>query len=262
MRLAVGIVGCGAIGTSLAGVIRRSFKSRARLCALFDVDREKARRLSRALQGSAGLAVSSLQELIRRSSLVIEAACAADSARIARQAIAAKRDVLVLSVGGLLGTLPALERAARRTGARLYLPSGAIAGLDAVKALRAGGLVRVTLTTRKHPSSLPAAAAVRKKRVVFEGNALEAVRRFPQNINVAAALSIAGLGARRTRVRIVADPAARRNIHEIEVVAKAGRGVFRTENVLHPRNRKTSYLAVLSAVEVVRGILSPVKIGT
>jgi len=103
---------------------------------------------------------------------------------------------------------------------------------------------------------------IKKDRVLFHGAAEEAVRHFPQNINVAALLSLAGIGPRRTRVKIVASPRARANTHEIEIISEAANVTSRTCNVLHPDNPKTSYLAVLSAIATLKQILEPVKIGT
>jgi aspartate dehydrogenase len=98
--------------------------------------------------------------------------------------------------------------------------------------------------------------------VIFEGDALQAVKVFPQNINVAATLSIGGIGPENTVVRIVASPHITRNVHEIEVESDAGRIVARSENTIHPSNPKTSYLAVLSAVATLKQILNSLKIGT
>jgi aspartate dehydrogenase len=118
----------------------------------------------------------------------------------------------------------------------------------------------VVLTTRKHPSTLldvastdaPAPATLASAQVVFEGNAVEAVRRFPFNINVAATLSLAGLGPERTMVRIIADPDAKGNTHEIYARGKSGVLRFTMENVPHPDNPRTSHLAALSAIETLR----------
>jgi len=97
--------------------------------------------------------------------------------------------------------------------------------------------------------------------VIFQGSAAQAIRAFPQNINVAATLSAAGIGIDNTVVRIVASPGLTRNIHEVEIESEAGRIVTRTENLVHPDNPKTSYLAVLSAIATLKQILEPIKIG-
>ena len=271
--LKVGIAGCGAIGGSLARSILKDFRRQARISGLYDIDGQKARGLSRAL-GNRIKAVGTLEALIGEADLVIEAASARASFLIAKEALARGKDVLVMSVGGLLaaGRVKRLERLCRTRGARLYVPSGALAGIDAVKASAAGRITSVTLTTIKHPRSFAGVAFVEKKgialnsirrdTVLFSGTAEEAVTLFPQNINVAAVLSLAGLGAARTRVKIIASPGASRNVHEVAVESAAGKVFARTENVVHPDNPKTSYLAVLSAVACVRQILAPVRVGT
>jgi aspartate dehydrogenase len=98
--------------------------------------------------------------------------------------------------------------------------------------------------------------------VLFSGKAKEAVKFFPQNINVAAVLSLAGIGSSKTKVKIIASSKVKRNIHEIEIESEAGRVFTRTENLIHPDNPKTSFLAVLSAASLLKQILSPLRIGT
>lgn len=271
-RLKIGIVGCGAIGTSLAKVIAKDFSKSAKLEALYDIDNSKACRLSKVVSQNRDLSVRSLKELIVKSELVIESAKASDAWDIARKVLQQGRDILVMSVGGIASSFGKLSGLAKRYKAKVYLPSGAIAGIDALKAAASGRIKKVILTTRKNPVSFKGVKYIEVKkmrldrikndRVLFSGSAKEAVKLFPQNINVASVLSIAGIGGDKTRVRIIASPAINKNIHEIEVESPAGKIFTRTENVLHPDNPKTSYLAVLSAIATLRQILEPIKIGT
>jgi aspartate dehydrogenase len=176
-----------------------------------------------------------------------------------------------MGVGRLL-SCEAEIRLAEEKGVKIHVPSGAIVGLDAVKGAAQGRLERVVLTSRKPPLAYAGAPDVvargikledlREPLVLYEGPAREAVVRFPANVNVAAALSLAGLGADRTLVRVVADPGVERNVHEIELEGDFGRLLTRTENVPAPENPKTSYLACLSAVSTLRAISDPVRIGT
>jgi aspartate dehydrogenase len=179
---------------------------------------------------------------------------------------------MIMSIGGLLANL-ALFSLAKKKKCRVILPSGAICGLDGIKAASIGGIKKVTLTTRKPPQGLKGAPYVVKnnidldsitdEKVIFEGTAEEAVRGFPKNVNVSAMLSIAGLGPQKTRVRIITAPQYTRNMHEIEVEGKFGRLVTRTENVPFPDNPRTSFLAALSAVATLKQILDDtIKIGT
>jgi len=177
-----------------------------------------------------------------------------------------------MSVGGIVSHFRKLSSLAKKYNAKVYIPSGAISGIDALKAAKIGKIKKVILTTTKNPLSFKGVGYVEEKRidlkrikkdtVLFSGTAKDAVKYFPQNINVAAILSIAGLGEDKTEVKIIASPEINKNIHEIEIESEAARIFTRTENILHPDNPKTSYLAVLSAVATLKQILEPVRIGT
>lgn len=268
--LKIGIVGCGAIGSSLAKAIIRDFRRRAVLIGLYDRDPGKARYLA-VKSKKPKTQVASLKALIDRADLVIEAASATASLAIARLAVNAGKDVMIMSVAGIVNDFKKLERLALSNRARVFIPSGAICGIDGLKASRESTIRKVILTTKKPPRAfygVPYVArkkinlkAIDKDTVIFEGDALSAVQLFPQNINVAALLSLSGIGPRRTLVRIVASPRISRNTHEIEIESEAGRIFTRTENVVHSDNPKTSYLAVLSAIATLRRILDPIQIG-
>ena len=269
--LRVGIVGCGAIGTTLAKAIARDFQGQAKLSALFDIDQVKAQKLARMVKGK-NLAAASLEALIARSDLVIECASARSSAEIAEAVLAKGRDIMVMSVGGILLQADKLFSLAQKCNARIFIPSGAISGVDALKAARLKGIKKVTLTTRKNPLAFKGVEylsrkkinleEIRKDTILFSGSALKAIKYFPQNINVSAVLSLAGIGPAKTRVKIVASPSTVKNIHEIAIESTAGRIFTRTENIVHPENPKTSFMAPLSALAVLKGIINPVKIGT
>ncbi len=270
--LKIGIVGCGAIGSSLAKTVSRDLAGSAKLAALYDLIRDKSEGLSLKLTGKKDLAVDSLASLIRKSDLVIEAAHANCSLDIARKAVSRGKDAMIMSVGGVVDGFVPLTRTASRADARIYIPSGAIAGIDALKAAHLGKVRKVVLTTRKNPLSFKGVKYVQDKKikldkikadtVIFSGSARQAMKFFPQNVNVAGILSLAGIGSIKTRVKIIASPSALRNIHEIEIVSEAGKIFTRTENVLHPDNPKTSYLAVLSAAAALKQILQSSRVGT
>jgi aspartate dehydrogenase len=215
--------------------------------------------------------VVSLADLIDRSDLILEAASADLALHLVCRALRQHRDILVMSVGGLLQN-SSWRRAASRSRGRVYIPSGALAGLDGMKAMASGTIRRVSLTTRKPPAALAAApyvqarklnlSTLRRPTVVFEGNPRDVVRAFPQNTNVAAALALAvGTAGRRARVRVIADPGIRTNIHEIDVEGDCGRITCRIQS-RPSRNPKTSELAVRSAVATLARIFSPIAIGT
>ena len=270
-KVKIGLVGCGAIGSSLAKEVITRFSAVAVLAGVYDIDGLKAKFLAKTC-GSARLATDTLDELINRSDLVIEAACAHAARIIARKVLAQAKDVMVMSVGGILRHYPQLAIMAKRQGRHIVIPSGAVAGIDGLKAVSCGRIKKVILTTTKPLRSFRGnayitkkkinLASLKKRRVIFQGNALQAVTAFPQNINVAATVSIAGIGPEKTVVRIVASPQAKRNIHELEIVSDMGRIVTSCENAIHPNNPKTSFLAVLSAIATLKTILEPIRIGT
>jgi aspartate dehydrogenase len=182
-------------------------------------------------------------------------------------------DVIALSAGALAdeAVRAGLAEAARAGRARVFVPSGAIAGLDGVGALTLGGQGRVSITTSKPPAAWTGIEYVDRlgvdvdgldaPAVLYEGDARRAVALFPQNVNVAAALSLAGIGFDLTRVRVVADPGLSRNTHEIEVEGDRGHLRLRIEGVPTPSNPKTGYLACLSAVAALRKLSNPLWIG-
>ncbi len=260
----IGILGCGAIGRGLAAAIRDELSPGLRVVALFDQDIQRAEELA----GSLNMDVKSTSSFeafigIEAVDMVVEAA-SGDAVRSYSEFILnAGKDLMVMSTGGLLDSrlFANLDVICKRVGVKILIPSGAVGGIDAIRASR-GLLQEVILTTRKPPETLVDVESeasrnlesIESPKIVFEGNALEAVKRFPFNINVAATLSLAGLGPEKTKVRIVADPQATGNIHEVYAKGQSGILRFTMENVPHPDNPKTSHLALLSAIEVLRNV--------
>lgn len=268
-KIKIGIIGCGTIGGELAKVVNARFKKQARLIGLCDIDKNKALKLSRSFKERP--AVLSIDDLVKKSDFIIEAASREISALVVKKAVTQKKDVLVMSVGGLLNNLP-LFKLAQKNCCRIFIPSGALCGIDGLKSASIGRVDKVSLTTRKPPAGFFNAPFVIKNRinlnsldkdtVIFEGSAEEAVEGFPQNINVAAVLSLAGIGAKRTKVKIIASPNKNVNSHEVEAEGEFGHLIARTDNLPSPGNPKTSYLAIFSAIAVLENVFSSVKIGT
>ncbi|MCC7518421.1 MAG: aspartate dehydrogenase [Verrucomicrobiae bacterium] len=266
----IGIVGCGAIGGQLARSIVRFFQDRARLMVLCDLDERKARAIADELAPVPE--VLPMESVPVHCDLIIEAANGKVVRNLVPKALDMGRDVIVMSVGGLVEIYEEAFALARRKNANLWIPSGAVAGIDGLEAAMTGGVTSVCLTTRKPPAALEGAPYLAEKglcpdglaeeTVIFEGSARDAIRGFPQNVNVAATVSFAGLGLDQTRVRVVTGPGISTNSHELEVEGAFGRMTTRTDNVPSPQNPKTSYLAVLSACAMLNEILNPVKVGT
>ena len=267
MTLTVAIGGLGAIGLDLARALDRGVDG-LRLIAVSARDRDKARANVAVFRHPPEIV--DLAELAR-ADIVVEAAPAAVFEQIAIPAIDAGRIFVPSSVGQLLPRMHLVERA-KATGARIVVPTGALLGLDAVRACAEGGVTSVTIETRKPPNGLVGAPhliknnidvlAITTPTVIFEGNAFDAAAGFPANVNVAAALALAGIGPQRTTVRIWADPGVDRNIHTIKVEADAARLTMTVENVPSEANPKTGKLTPLSVLTCLRGMTSTLKVGS
>src|SRR6185312_10621057 len=205
-------------------------------------------------------------EDLAEADIVVEAAPAAVFETIASAAIEAGRIFIPASVGALLPRMH-LVRLAKKTGARIIVPTGALLGLDAVRAAAEGRIESITLETRKPPAGLIGAPYLEKHGIdmmdvtmpirVFTGNARDAALGFPANVNVAAALALAGIGPVRTKVEIWADPGLSRNVHIIHVEAEAARFTMRIENVPSDENPRTGRITPLSVLACLRGLVSP-----
>jgi len=228
--------------------------------ALYDTDASRARQLAVVL-GRPDLSKKGFEDFISaETDIVVEAASIEAVRQYAEKIVSSGKDMVVLSVGALLDEefRTRLVSAAKAQGSRIVVPSGAIGGLDVLKAAAIGGLQSVVITTTKNPKSL-GGGRVTGKTVVFEGSVRDAVRLFPKNINVAASVAIAS-GA-DVKVRIVADPAAETNTHEIVARGAFGEMKIMVSNVPSPDNPKTSYLAALSVMRSIQGMGEVLSLG-
>jgi len=211
-----------------------------------------------------------LEEFPKLADLAIECAPAALLERICRPMLTAGKQVMVLSCGALLPR-PDLVDLAKQHGGRILVPTGALLGLDAVAAAAEGTIHSVKMTTRKPPNGLVGAPylvannisveGLNVAKLVFSGTAREAAAGFPANVNVAAALSLAGIGPDRTMIDIWADPAVERNCHSIEVDSDSARFTLSIENV-PSENPKTGRNVALSVIAALRKLNAPLAVGT
>ena len=177
--------------------------------------------------------------------------------------ILVKKPVVLISVGALANEsfLMKLSELVNEHNHPLYLPSGAIGGLDLLQNAHAlGNVTRVALTTRKPASSL-IDGNIQEAKVIFEGTAAEAIKKFPKNMNVSIVLALAGLGFNETNVTLVADPHIDQNIHQIEIIGDFGEMTMVVKNNPLPANPKTSYLAAMSIVGMLKRLNSQMVIG-
>ena len=266
----VGIIGCGAIGSSIARAIEKKFARRAFLAYVSDTNSQQIKKFKRKLKFSHPRVVSTA-ELIKQSHFIIESASQQAARNVIPQALKQNKDLLVLSVGALL-QIPTISKLAQKSRGHIYVPSGAVAGIDGILAAKIFGIRRVQLTTRKPLKSLQGSPffikhglenkPIKKPTLIFDGTAAEVISEFPQNINVAATLSLAGIGPRKTRVRIFTSPTYRYNIHEVEIEGASGKMSFKMVNVPSLENPKTSALAIGSAISALNKIFSRLKVGT
>jgi len=268
----VAIAGFGAIGRVVAEALDGKLRGGIAGLTLAAVSARDVERAERAMAGFARkVPVLPLARLAEAADIVVECAPAALLRGIAEPALSAGRTLIVLSCGALLDNADLVDLARRHAG-RILVPTGALLGLDAVQAAAQGEISRVHMITRKPPGGLNGApylvergiavAGLDRALCVFTGTAREAARGFPANVNVAAALALAGIGPDRTTIEIWADPAVDRNIHRIEVEADSARLSLQIENVPSLENPKTGRLTPLSVIALLRKLSSPLAIGT
>ncbi|HUB95285.1 MAG TPA: aspartate dehydrogenase [Stellaceae bacterium] len=265
--LAVGIAGLGAVGTVVARRLATGMKG-LRLSAVAVRDPERGQQ--RLAKDGIDAPVVPLAALADHADIVVEAIPAAHFRAVAEPAIAAKRIFMPLSAGALLDNFDLVARA-EAEGARIIVPTGALLGLDAVRAAATGEIVSVRMITRKPPQGLAGAPylvangisldGLNAPKRVFDGTARDGARGFPANVNVAAALALAGIGPDRTRLEIWADPAIERNTHTIEVEADSARFRMTIENV-PSENPRTGRITALSVLACLEGLVAPFRVGS
>lgn len=268
-RLTVAVGGLGAIGLAVARALDEGRIEGMSLAAVSARDVAKAERAMAGFRTAAP--VLPLGRLAESADVVVECAPAAVFAEVAVPAVERGRIFVPISVGAMLRHMDLVERA-RRTGARIVVPTGALIGLDAVRAAAEGEIREVRLVTRKPPRGLAGAPYLVENGIevegltaakrVFDGSARDGAAGFPANVNVAAALSLAGIGPDATRLEIWADPAVTRNTHTITVDADSARFTMTIENVPSEENPRTGKITALSVLATLRRLTAPLVAGT
>jgi aspartate dehydrogenase len=240
---AVGLIGCGAIGTLIAEAIEKGTVKCEKLI-IYDIDTPRAEKLKGSIHVTCAI-VKSVEEMIKlKPKVIVEAASIQAAKEYVGKIVDANVDLIVMSVGALLDL--------DVKSPRIHFPSGAIGGLDALSAADLAGVNEVILTTRKNPRILD--MDNREEEIAYEGDAREAVRRFPREMNVAATLALT-VGAEKVKVQVVSDPKVNRNVHEVKVNWKHGDMLLKFSNDPHPENPKTSALAAWSAIKLLKDVL-------
>lgn len=265
----VAIAGLGTIGLEVARRIDAGDIPGTSLVAVSARDQNRAAKRVAGFQSPPK--ILPLGDLAGEADIVVECAPAAVFMEIANSVVAQGRTLVPLSVGVLLNHLDLIERL-EETGARIVVPTGALLGLDAVKAVAEGEVESIRLTTRKPPAGLKGAPhlvqnaidvdAITTPTKVFSGNAREAATGFPANVNVGAALALAGIGPERTEVEIWADPTVTRNTHTVTVESDSSRLNMTIENIPTPENPPTGKITALSVIATLRRLTASMIVGT
>jgi aspartate dehydrogenase len=275
----VAIIGCGAIGREIALCIDASKIPNCKLSILFDTDSIKLRALHEDLHTKPSNIFNDFDELVASNdfndvSLVIEAASIKAAHTYSPTILKQGKDIMIMSIGAFSNPTfyKTIIHLLTDNDNNVFLPSGAIGGADIIRSVK-NYIDKVTIITTKSNKSLKGAPyfsnknididIIKEKKVIFDGNAIDAITEFPSNVNISALVSLAGIGFEKTRVKIVVDPNIKSNQHEIRVDWKFGSFQIKVDNMPSPENPKTSYLAILSAIECLRGICAKnLKIGS
>lgn len=265
----VGIAGLGAIGLKVARTLDAGAIPGLVLTAVSARDGAKAERTLADFGSRPRL--TSLSGLAAVADVVVECIPAKHFREVAEPVVAAGKMLMPLSVGALLDHFDLVDMAGK-TGARIVVPSGAILGLDAIRAVAEGRVASVTIVTRKPPPGLEGAPLLVERGIsvaditeplkVFEGSAREAIKGFPANVNVAVAVSLAGIGPDRTRIEVWADPGVTRNTHTIIVKSDSSNLTMTIENIPSKENPRTGTITALSVIAALRRLTAPLVAGT
>lgn len=268
MTFKVGIAGLGVIGGAVARRLTAGLEG-MQLVAVTSGGRDKAERALAGMGAAADL-VSPI-ELADRCDIIVECAPTQAFMSIAEPAMQAGRQMVTVSAAALIENMQVVDLA-RDKGGRIIMATGALLGLDAVRAAALGEIYSVTMITRKPPRSLKGAPhldvigvdvdRLTAPTLLFDGSARDGARGFPANVNVAAALALAGIGPDRTQLQIWADPSLERNTHTIKVDADSARFEMTIENIPSLEKPGTGRITALSVIAALQGLTSPLKVGT
>lgn len=264
MQLKIGLIGCGAIGQFLLEKINQEQQvENAEIVAVFD-EREKSIEKLENLSTQFQFEFHRDLNMFLQSSIDVVVECAnIEAVQKYAPDIVKKKDLLLISIGALVDErlYKRLIEISSKHHTKVHLPTGAVGGLDLIKAANSnGGLSAVSLTSRKPGEALNDEHLI-EETVLFQGTAKDAIEKFPKNVNVAIAISLAGIGTERTSVQIIADPNVTKNMHTIQLEGEFGKATVTIENNPSPSNPKTSYLTSLSILSVIRSLDEQVVIG-
>ena len=264
----VGIVGFGSIGSEVAKALVNGVED----FSLYGItSRSKSKAKERIAKLDKNIKIYNLETLVDNCEIIIDCAPKEAFRDIATKCINKERKLITVSGSGILDNLD-LEEFAKTKNSQIILATGAILGLDALRAASESNINSVTMTTRKPPNALSNAPFVinnnielnnlLEQKLIFKGSATDGAKAFPANVNVAAAVGLAGIGANKTKLEIWADPKLKRNTHKVEVDSDSAIFEMSIQNVQTPENPGTGKITGLSVIACLRGLKSSFKIGT
>lgn len=266
-QLRVVVVGFGTIGTVVSSLV----DAHDDMTLVGVVGRDRGRTEAAVAAAGLDVPVLDLGDIPGEADVVAEAAPPPAFESIARPVLAGGKVLATVSAGALMEH-PELVELAQMTGGRVVLATGALLGLDAVRAAALGGIQSVTMITVKPARAFLDVPFVQEQGIdieaieeplcLFKGSAREGVRRFPSNVNVAVSLAMAGVGPDKTQLEVWADPGLQRNTHRIEVVADAASFQLSIQNVPTETHPSTGRITALSLFDAIRGLTSTVRVGS
>jgi len=263
------IIGCGSIGKTLA----RALKDMEEIETMFFIERNKESVADLEKEIQKVKYADNYDDALEKSELVVEAASQGAVKEYIPKALEKGKNVLVMSVGAFVDDefKEKCKIMAKQNHCRVYIPSGAVCGIEGICAAAQAhdDLEEILLMTYKPPEAFADVpylkgkdlSAEKSPKIIFNGFAKDAVKKFPKNVNVAATLSLAGLGMEETRVKIIMDPKATKNTHRIIATGKFGEIECWTRNTPFPDNPRTSYLAALSLISAVKKLVGSFWVG-
>ena len=252
-QIKIGVAGCGALGSIVCKALQTGIEG-YEFIGVSDIT-----------EPDFGVPNMSFAELADACDMVVECLPPAIVPELAKHVLSRNKTLMMVSACALILS-PEINDMAAASSGRIMVPSGALSGLDAVAALNcagiASGIEQAIIATTKHPRGLKGAPyivsenidldALTEKTLIFSGNAFDAAKAFPANVNVAATLSLAGIGPEKTRVEVWADPEAQGNKHEVTVTGGSSTIKTSVENLPDPSNPKSSMLAGHSIVAALK----------
>lgn len=256
----IGLIGAGAIAKFLLDKINLHSHTSLHITSIFVRNKEK----HQSLESKYGVKLFTELDAFLDSEIdiVVEAANI-EAVQTLIPTVLKRKDIVLISVGAFAEEkfLSEIQCIIQEYKHEIHLPSGAIGGLDLLQNAQALGAVRSVLLTTRKPANTLTDEKIQESKVIFEGKAVDAIKKYPKNMNISIVLSLAGLGAEKTKIRLIADPHIKKNVHEINILGDFGEATISVSNNPLPENPRTSYLAAMSILGTLTRMNERLRIG-